>query len=66
MPRADGSLQAPAHLDWGFLHEDGRIKGTIRLKPGRILWSANKGKRWYSSLRDFEAWMVEHGRRVKM
>jgi hypothetical protein len=67
MPKYDGRLQAPAHLDQVFLHRNGKVKGTIRLKPGRVLWSVNRGKSWYSvSLRDFAAWIKERGRRVKM
>lgn len=67
MPDYDGRLRTPAHLDQAFLDREGKVKGTIRPKPGRVLWSVNKGKSWYSvGLRDFEAWMVETGRRVKM
>lgn len=66
MPRYDGSLQAPAHLDQVFLHRNGnKVQGMMGLKPGRVLWSVKKN--WYSvSLTDFEAWIVGMGRRVKM
>ena len=58
MPDYDGTLQTPAHLDQVFLDRDGKVKGTIRLKPGRVLWSVNKGKSWTSvSLDDFVDWI---------
>jgi hypothetical protein len=58
MPKYAYSFSAPKYIQHTILDENGRVYGTIRVKPSGILWKPKGAKNWYSvGLEDFVAWI---------
>ncbi len=57
MPKYSNSFASPAYIEETILSENGKVKGTIRIKPSGVLWKEGKGKYYTVSLDDFIAWV---------
>ena len=48
------------------IKENRRVVGTLRVKPGGLLWAPSRSRRWYRIGMDaFSTYMQEHGHRRK-
>lgn len=52
--------------DHEIVDDANKVVGHVRVKPSGVLWSPKNGKDWYGvSLKDFAAFMEEHGKKQK-
>ena len=54
------------YYDHRIVNEDAEVVGHIRVKPSGVLWAPKNARLWYGvSLKSFEAFMEQTGRRQK-
>ena len=59
-------FRAPEAQDFIIL-EDGKVLGTIRVKPSRIMWKGPNAREWYGiSPEEFGEFVKENGKKMKM
>jgi hypothetical protein len=60
---AKNSFRIPKFVDHIIQDTNGRVVGTVRIKPSGIAWAPADGKKWRGvSLEKFVAFMDEHGK----
>ncbi len=66
MPRYINKFKAPAFTEETILTRNGRVIGTIRIKPGTVLWRPRGQGQFYSvSLDSFTQWITDPNTRAR-
>lgn len=61
---AVNSFRPKKFEDFEIVDEDSKVVGHIRVKPSGVLWAPANAKVWYGVLlKDFAAFMEEHGKK---
>jgi len=61
---AVNSFRPKKYEDFEIVDEDNKVVGHIRVKPSGVLWAPANAKVWYGVLlKDFAAFMEEHGKK---
>lgn len=60
---AKNSFRIPKFVDHVIEGDDGRVFGTLRIKPSGVAWAPADGKKWRSvGLEKFIAFMEDNGK----
>ena len=60
VPKYRNSFRAPTYAQHTIVDGDGKVIGTIRIKPSSIQWKPSSAKRRYAVwLEDFSAWITD-------
>jgi len=59
MPEYVNSFRSPVYREEIIVDDEGRVLGTLRIKPSGILWKPANSPKFYSApLDDFVAWIT--------
>lgn len=60
MPKYNNQFPSPVYIEQTICDADGKVIGTIRLKPSGVLWKPANARQYYSVTLDaFAAWITD-------
>lgn len=66
MPDYVNSFKTPVYVEETIVDADGKVIGTIRVKPSGVLWKPSGSSKYYSApLDDFVAWITAPATKAK-